>query len=225
MNMDYFPVVIDVFPNNPNTGEQFTADEFLGYIRKNINDFIATDQTTFSPYDYLDTGFDESAIWFSNNPLGAIIHLDINTVGPGGVPISNDGSVLCSETNNDNWTFTTLEAAGDWTHPVSGNREIGYFYDPKDGLNGSYTFYTRGVDRITESIDTEIATWMQLDSPFQGGDNLWFSFQNGIADFVNDSNNGAGLAIALPYVTNRPNWEEIKDVLLGNKPISDLGCD
>ena len=24
---------------------------------------------------------------------------------------------------------------------------------------------------------------------------------------------------------NRPNWEDVKDVLLGNKPISDLGCD
>jgi len=221
VNMDYFPVVVDVLPTNPNTGQQFTPDGFLEYIRTNINDFVDTNQTSFEPYDYLDTGYDEYNTWFSSNPLGTILHLDINVVG---TPISNDGSIICSEANNNNWIFTTIEAAGDWNHPVSGNREIGYFYDPNDGPNGSYTYYSRGVDRVTEALDIDMATWMQLDSPFQGGDGLWFSFQNGISNFVNDPNNG-GLATSLPYITNRPNWENVKDVLLGNAPISDLGCD
>lgn len=41
-------------------------------------------------------------------------------------------------------------------------------------------------------------------------------------DFIN--NNGGLSGIKTP-VHNRPDWEEVQDVLQGNKPISDLGCD
>jgi hypothetical protein len=111
------------------------------------------------------------------------------------------------------------------THPLSGNREIGYSYDPNGGFNGSYTFYARGVDRFESSVDYDAADYMETGQPFLGADNLWTSFQQKLQDFCNDDNNGNGVANMAPQVISRPDWEEVKEVLNGNKPISDLGCD
>ncbi|NQY28324.1 MAG: hypothetical protein HRT69_02525 [Flavobacteriaceae bacterium] len=43
-------------------------------------------------------------------------------------------------------------------------------------------------------------------------------------NFVNDEINGGEGEIGQSSI-NRPQWDHVKDVLLGNKPISDLGCD
>ncbi len=224
VNMDYFPVVIDRLPNNPNTGQQFTADEFLGYIRKNINNFVNTNLSRFLPSTI--TGFNEESLWESNSPLGAIISIDI--------PQAHDGSVVCSNynitsnpTDNDSWTFTTIEMPWgitqglDGPHPVSGNRQFGYVFNPNDGPNGSYTFFTRGVDRIESAIDEELANFLSGGSPFQNPDALWSSFVTKIQDFTNTN---GGIGNVAPISTSRPDWQKVKDVLLGNKPISDLGC-
>ncbi|MDZ4146790.1 MAG: hypothetical protein U1C58_00755, partial [Flavobacteriaceae bacterium] len=215
INMDYFPVIIDRLPNNPNTGQQFTPNGFLEYIRKNINNFINTELTEFIPN--FQTGFNEQDIWLSSSPVGAIYSLNI--------PDGHDGSVVCSEYNiNSSWIFTTLSmpwgfAQGlDGPHPVSGNREWGY----SQNTDGSYTFFTRAVDRMESSLDVEIASYLTAGNPFSGADALWLSFQQKVQNFTN-LNGGIG-NIALPSI-NRPNWDEVKEVLLGNRPISDLGCD
>lgn len=226
VNMDYFPVVIDRLPNNPNTGQQFTADGFLEYIRTNINDFVDNNYSQFTPSE--ETGFNESAIWDSNNPLGGIVHINI--------PGAHDGSVVCSDYNitstgsdYDYWIFTTLEmpwgvAQGlDGPHPVSGNREFGYSYDPNDGPNGSYTFYVKGVDRFESQIDYDIADYMETGQPFNGADNLWTSFQQKLQNFCNDIENN-DVANVAPQSISRPNWTAVKDVLLEEVPISNLGC-
>ncbi|MEQ6117958.1 hypothetical protein [Reichenbachiella sp. MALMAid0571] len=114
------------------------------------------------------------------------MHIDISG-GPG------DGSVICSDYDNDHWVFTTIEvpywlAQGyDGEHPVSGNREFGYNVN----FDGSYTFYTRGEDRITGFIDSIVAEGIiQLNGdPFENPDALWNSFKLGIYNFV-QSNSG-----------------------------------
>ncbi|UPS92509.1 hypothetical protein [Bizionia sp. M204] len=214
VNLDYFPIIIDVLPNNPSTGERFSAEEFLEYIRIEINIFINNDFTEFIPSPI--TGFDEEGIWLSANPLGAIISLDI--------PGAHDGSVVCSENTNSHWVFTTLTMPWgipqglDGPHPVSGNRQIGY----EINSNGTYTFYSRGVDRMESNFDVGIANYMTGGNPFDGADALWSSFQQKVQNFTN--NNG-GVGNATPITVNRPEWEKVKNVLLGNRPISDLGCE
>jgi hypothetical protein len=56
-------------------------------------------------------------------------------------------TVIASDYNatyeNGSFIFTTVTSNMDGTHPVSGNREFGYY---KTGEN-RYTFYTSGVDR------------------------------------------------------------------------------
>ena len=73
------------------------------------------------------------------------------------------------------------------------------------------------MDRITQSVNE----WLGESKTFEGADDLWQSFQLGIKNYV-DQNGGSAIAIA--GTTNRPNWNDIKDVLEGRKPISSLGC-
>ncbi len=217
INLDYFPVTISTLPNNPNTGQQFTPEQFLNYIRLNINSFVNTSLCSFSPTS-LNTGYNETQIWNSSNPINAIIHLDIPF--PAG-----DGSVICSETNSNHWIFTTIEVpygpiqGQDGVHPVSGNREFGLIQN----LNGTFTFYTRGVDRMTDIFDQTMVNGLNI-SPFVNPDLLWNSLKTNIHTFVQNNNGNAQPLTNSPNVIYRPDWVKVKDVLKGLRPISDLGC-
>lgn len=64
--MDYFPVTVTQLPIID--GVRQTPEQFLEYIRKNINSFVDTDYAEFEPYQWC--GMDEPALWNSSNPIG-----------------------------------------------------------------------------------------------------------------------------------------------------------
>lgn len=134
------------------------------------------------------------------------------------IGMSQDGSVICSDQDNLRWTFTTIESPIDWNHPVSGNRQFGLVYE-----NGKYVFYTRGVDRIAESMDQFLGDLPILPSAFEGADELWTKFQENLQSFVNNPQNDGEAAVNGPKI-DRVDWELVMDVLKGDKPVSDLGC-
>jgi hypothetical protein len=196
VNLDYFPITINQLPKI--NGQPVTAAQFLEHIRLNINLFIDTKYSKFSPYNAVNTGVSEASLWASLNPVGAIIHIDI----PGNSQIGDDGSVICSDYSKNMWKFTTVTAPYDWSHPVSGTREFGY----ETNADGTYTFYTRGVDRITKSLNELIAESKSFDE----ADNLWKSFQDKVQIYV--TQNG-GTAIKNPPIIGRPSWSFVDDVL------------
>src|SRR5690606_7920022 len=203
VNLDYFSVNVTQLPNNPDTGQQFTPNGFLDYIRRNFNDFV--DGSTFDPYCKIPSMCQtETDLWNSSNPLGSVIYIDIS---------GDDGVVVCTEYTNSYWYFMTMNAPYAGNHPVSGTRQFGYEQNP----NGSYDFFVRGVDRIDSGILETLASSII----FGGADDLWESFQTKTKQFVN---NRGGTSSILTPTKNRPDWEEVQDVLQGNKPISDLGC-
>ncbi|HLV47160.1 MAG TPA: hypothetical protein VKY32_08995 [Flavobacterium sp.] len=205
VNLDYFSVDITQLPNNPNTGQQFTADSFLDYMRRNFNDFVDDNLSSFDPYCEIPSMCQtETDLWFSNNPLGSIIYIDI----PG-----DDGVVVCTEYTNSYWYFMTMNAPYAGNHPVSGTRQFGY----EQNTNGSYSFFVRGVDRI----DSGVMEFLASSQMFGGADDLWTSFQNKTNQFIND--NGGNSTVIEP-VKNRPNWNKVEEVLNGERPISELGC-
>lgn len=214
VNMDYFAVNITTLPNNSSTGNSFTADEFLDYFRRNLTTFAVNAfpaSSTFDPYCNIPSLCDqETALWSSNDPLGALIYIDI----PG-----DDGVVVCTEFEHDYWYFQTMNAPAAGNHPVSGTRQFGYELN----TDGSYNFFVRGVDRFDSFFIGSITTILTQHNAFQGADELWIAFQNNINAFVNNPLNG-GESTIIPPVTNRVNWYIIKDILEGKKPISDLGC-
>ncbi|MDF2517655.1 MAG: hypothetical protein K0R59_2951 [Sphingobacterium sp.] len=204
VNMDYFPITVNLLPLV--NGKVATPEQFLEHIRKNINNFVDTDYSEFKPYVY--SGVDDTNLWNSSNPKNAVVAIDI------GAP--DNGSVIVSKYNSSGWTFTTIYEPMYGQHPVSGNRDFGF----TKNSNGSYTFFTKGVDRLT-SLDLTIVQ-NATGIPFSKADALWTSFQKGVADFVNMNGGNAGASKQEIY---RPNWEDVKAVVDGKAPLSSLSTD
>jgi len=219
INLDYFPVTINTLPKNPATGLQFTPTQFLNYVRLNINNFVDTSISRFSPTT-LTTGYNESQIWNSSNPLGAIIHINIPQ-------FAGDGSVICSQSDANHWVFTTIEVpygifqGQDGIHPVSGNREFGLIQNS----NGTYTFYTRGADRMTDGFESSAAENLTIFvDPFANPDKLWNSLKTKVATFVQNNGGSSVTPTTSQNIIWRPDWAKVRQVLRGEIPISDLGC-
>lgn len=207
VNLDYFPVRVTTLPNNPNTGLQFNADEFLDYFRRNINSFVSG--STFEPYCEISSiCSQETTLWNSSDLTEALVYIDI--------PF-DDGVVICTEYTNAYWRFMTMNAPYAGNHPVSGTRQFGYEQNP----DGSYNFYVRGVDRFDSNLIENTAYILSGGNAFIGADGLWSSFQEKLNQFVNS--NGGSSNELIP-IKNRPDWNKVQDVLLGLRPISDLGC-
>lgn len=58
--------------------------------------------------------------------------------------------------------------------------------------------------------------------PFNQADALWTSFQGKIANYVNQN---GGTALAATQSKERPDWQQIKDVIDGREPLSTLSSD
>ena len=107
----------------------------------------------------------------------------------------------------------------DGFHPVSGNRQFGYYQD----LNGNFVYYVRGVDRVQRSAVSNIASNHPMwETPFQPADALWNKMKQNLKNYVNANGGSATLNANKLY---RPDWSKVKDVLMGFKPISVLGCE
>jgi hypothetical protein len=213
VNMDYFSVDITQLPLNPETGQRFTLEGFFNYVRTNLDTFFENNSTEFGPYND-----DEEAIWNSSNYLGAIMRFDIMVQEIFGQELTQDGSVICSEQSLLGWTFTTIKSPEDWSHPVSGNREFGLQLD----TDGSYNFFTRGVDRVADKEDVLIGSLPAVPTAFEGADELWNAFQDNLESFISTND---GQAHKLPSQIDRPDWDKVRDVLEGSRPITDLGCE
>jgi len=138
------------------------------------------------------------------------------------------GTVIESDyQNNQNgvyYKYSTMTSPLDFNHPVSGNREFGVYANPS--APGTYTFYTMGVDRIS---DWEFALGSALanGAAFRGADQLWTAMQTNMINFIN-SHGGQADTYAQRSYTARPNWYKVQDYLNGNMTLAQLkqsiGC-
>lgn len=214
VNMDYFPVEISQLPNNPETGDTFTGQEFFDYIRENFADICFNDDTSFGPYNET-----EADRWNSNDYLGSVMRFDIDVQLFGLIPGQQDGSVLCTEQQTQSWIFSTIYTSQDHSHPVSGNREFGLISNP----DGTYTFYTQGVDRVAELFDDLVEELPNTASAFEGGEELWSNLQQNLNYFINDPTNGGSSTVGETSI-ERINNDLLEAVLNGQESISNLGC-
>ncbi len=182
INLDRYPVRISVMPMV--NGARMDAKGLLSYLRLHLKEFIDPKWSEFAPYDTQD-----GSVWDSSAPEGAVIEIQMRTAGM----TVDKGSVVCAESTDDHWTFSTVWTHRDWSHPVSGNRQFGYVTDA-----GTYVFFTRGADRTTR-IQYEMGDSMV----FGAADNLWASLQKALEFFVN---NHDGVAAAESRIWQRYLW-------------------
>jgi hypothetical protein len=91
INLDYFSTTITQMPINPTTNEPWVPDELFQHIRQNINDFVDTNNSEFTPIEG-----DESK-WLSDNPTNTIISIDIKAPTE---YLGDDGSVICAQSKH-----------------------------------------------------------------------------------------------------------------------------
>lgn len=85
--------------------------------------------------------------------------------------------------------------------------------------NGKTIIYTRGVDRTTNWYhglnDSQIA--------FESADELWRGMQEKMKQYVR-VNGGKISAMETYEFTFRPNWSDVKEILMSNYPITNIPC-
>lgn len=218
VNCDFFPVKIPILPNNPETGNQFTARDFLEYFRTHINTFINPYSQTNFQCDF--SVFDDCDKWYSpfEDCLGALCSVEIHPGTSGYPSLYNSGSIIVSDYHHgvypggyeSNWfTVSTLETPFDGEHPVAGNRRFG-IYNTIENPN-EWTFFTMGVDRTWDFWDAIINQW---DFGFNEADALWSGVQDQIIQFCNfPANMGQASLFAQRSYIARPRWSDVEKFL------------
>ena len=107
-------------------------------------------------------------------------------------------------------------------YSVSGNTEFGLI----ENSNATFTFYTRGVDRMTDGFDSTIAENgnIILGSPFAKPDILWNSLKTKIFNFVQNNGGNSVVPTTSQNKIYRPDWTKVRQVLRGEVSINNLGC-
>jgi outer membrane protein OmpA-like peptidoglycan-associated protein len=197
LNLDLYRVFVATLPNLSSLGRTATPEELLRHIRLNLNAFVDPALANFEPFNHKLDG----PIWRSASPNDAVIHIDMRMGSQWANP--DDGAVVVARSAADHWIFSTLWTFQDQDHPVSGNRQFGFFpaRDPDTGLPG-HVFYTRGADRPTGLVDA-----LGSAIVFSSADALWRSLQARIASFVNSN---GGRAVVIPPFSRRFDWVTVQ---------------
>jgi hypothetical protein len=230
INLDYYPVQVTKLPVLPVSGaisaakaalsaaeaKRASAEQLFEYFRLHLTNNTLTDPDIceFSTFNE-----EEGGLWLSKKPLGAIVHIDMKV---GGFNV-DDGSVVCSHQDDKRFIFSTIQVRQDNLHPVSGNREFG-FWQPalrKDQKSASsaipvktgesyqfqaptYIFYTRGADRVADGLSSLAAS----NRVFSGARSLWRSFQKRFTTFVN-MNGGSAQKLDPEWIQELHDWDDI----------------
>lgn len=210
VNCDFFPVRITQLP----TG--FTPESLVEYFRKHTNQFIdSAIGVSFFPYNA--SGFNDAVRFNASdtNSLGAVVH--INMFNDGSVVESNYYHNYTSGHEKHRFTFTTMQTALDFAHPVAGNREFGIYRTTDASHPGDFVFYTMGVDRITDwqfSFGDWINQRLGNPSGFEEADLLWKNVQQNMINFI-FANGGQAQFYGPSSVKARPKYADVKDYLKG----------
>jgi RHS repeat-associated protein len=182
LNTDYYAVKISALPVG------YTAGKLLEAIRKNFRNFTGTQR--LSPL----VDGQSSDIWKSNNPVGSIMVFR---------DLRDNAAVLTTQASKEHWVFTPVGTTVQWEHPLAGHREFGL----TSNGDGSYTFYTRGVDMLWDTEDIVVA--QGVFDFFAIADKLW----NGVMDnVVKEINSKGGKAEKTHNFSRKIDWEDdIKD--------------
>jgi hypothetical protein len=229
LNLDFYPVQVLKLPSIG--GTELDGEHILMVIRRNLTDFLDRSIVWFDAYptgkDKDGVECDEGKLWFSDNPLTALMHFHLQVrlqhVDMGG---EDRASVVCGEFASDHWIFSTLKTPEDGNHPVSGNRQFGVaalaagkslgplydktgmFFDNKD--KDALFIFTRGADRVTN-----VAHQIGSETVFAGGHACWLSFQQKIMSWINAH---GGAAVIPGFISERWDWNSIKQGGLWHNP-------
>ena len=144
-------------------------------------------------------------------------------------PITDDATVICSSfESNCCWAFsivwqTQTGSQNNGSHPVSGNRQFGI----EELSDGSFEFYIRAADRarinwIVKGLAT-ISGNNATELFYEITDQSWDNLMSNIEALVNNPDFGGSGSKNEPEII-RPDWDEVKVLLMSNTPLTTLPC-
>jgi hypothetical protein len=184
-----------------------TLATFFKIIRLRFPLFAAgkTHRFGFGPYDEsgaLNDSVGQANLrkWESDNPLGALMSFNLDTLWPSSVipgagapgngrwitEKAGDVQVTCASTTD--FIFSTVESDYGGMHPVAGNRGFGLM-SSADGQ--TWTFYSKAVDRDSGSKMNLPLLLPGQDSVFCKGQSFWIDFFSEIRNYLK----GRGLKV------------------------------
>jgi len=162
LNTDYYAVNITKLPAG------MSEATLMNHIRKNFGQYLNNQR--FSPNKDGASNNRSAGIWNSENPTGSIIVFR---------DWRDNAAVLTTQSSKNHWVFTPVGTSGHWEHPLAGHREFGLTKNE----NGSYTFYTRGVDMLWDVEDVVVAHG--IFGFFGIADKLWNGVMDNVAKEIN----------------------------------------
>lgn len=200
-------------------------------IENNINTFVNTNNSELNTLT--DTDND---LWQSNSPVGGVISIDIGPISF----LGDDSTVICSQAESNFWIFLTVAAPSivnmtspfttewpDGFHPVSGNRQFGYFTNDA----GNMELFTRGCDKFhlpPQHGDLQIGTaisYIVEKIAFWRADLLWESLQDGVSSFVNHPEQDGEASKKTPAKLRPPFVDAMTTLLKQSEPITSIPCE
>jgi len=185
MSYDYYSVTISKLPDGK------TMKDVFDHIRSNFADFKKGAATTekFGP-----SKESEKTLWASDAPLTAIMRFVVNpdlifNIKEGMAVMATNYTI---KDKSMSWVFTPVYSSqnGDRGHPLAGHRQFGI----TDNGDGTYTFFTRGIDTPWGWIDNRSSKDI-----FAGADQLWTAVMNNVNNYVN-KNGGKATTDSKSYV-------------------------
>ena len=184
MNTDYYDVTITKLPPG------MTKTQLFDHIKRNFDEFMDLKIANF-----VGTNTNSAQRWIRGQVFGTTMTF-VNPIDQAGV--------VASQSSKDNWVFTPAWTPEDLGHPLAGHRQFGL----TDNGNSTFTFYTRGVDRMWSELDT----WYngnEINSGrgrfFDQAGQLWNKVMDNVAGFVNEH---GGEAKKTHSFSRRINWRE-----------------
>lgn len=117
-----------------------------------------------------------------------------------------------ADANGASWNFTTINTPwGYWGHPVSGTRQFGVSVNSSVEGATSYTFYIRGIDRVTDKT-TRVLGVLSSETVFQQAHQTWLTVMDKIQSFVNER---GGSAAPKQFLSQRLSWGGVKKSYTG----------
>ncbi|MGY8684764.1 hypothetical protein Q2941_44505 [Bradyrhizobium sp. UFLA05-153] len=187
VNIDFYYINF----TQPKTG---TVESLFKRLRLNFNTFAegTSKDFGFGAYAASDDANDSirktnEKLWNQDVPLKALMSFGLDTLWPAtsfGAAARyikdkhGDLQVTCA-TKTD-FVFSTVQSERGGDHPVSGNRGFGL----TDNLDGTWTFYSKAVDRKTDNGENWLATTIFRKDVFCLGHQFWLLFYSDMKTYL-----------------------------------------
>ena len=235
-NIDYYGVEITSYPdfdgdNNPDTEGQIYQEfrnQFTDLASGSVQNFefsctvdpINGNNTGDISWDFIPYSSQDTSDFTSNNPIASILLIEADSTGFLPTIATDDGAIIVSGYNLNEWTISTITTPNNGSQPFSGNRQWGWIINQ----SGNLELFTRAVDvaNISKLLNIGANTECQQETYYDIAAATWQNLQQEIQQWVTEY--GGQATIKQPQAVH-VDRNKIIELLVQNETIDEINCD